>query len=387
MKLTIQGGALSAAAAWAARIAPPPRTTAMPILTYVLLSAGEHGLECRATDFDLFGSIITEAQVDTPGKVAVPAHLLASITKTLRASDQISLELIARGVEMRVKRYKAILPVLGLEDWPLWPNQGNPIGTIPTRILGRGLARVLPAVSEDKEALPVLRGIEFEFGDTLTLAATDRYRIAAADLPWQPTLEAKSDKIIVPSELLATMRDAIADNGGGEGDVTLSSDGDTVTLNTSQHQITGRLIDGTPVKWRKLMAQPEPATTVTASVAALGRAVKQVSAAVEGKADKLRLEFTEDGIEVALADDPESSSDIIEPEDFIFTGEPLVIGVSGRYLRDALACVDTPMVQLRLSADPTAPFLLFAADEDGKLAADGYQHLLIALRLRELVAA
>jgi DNA polymerase-3 subunit beta len=381
VKLTIQGGALSAAAAWAARIAPSNPAGA-PIMGGVLLDADKQ-LALSATDFDTFGSVTTGAEISGPGKAVVSARLLAAIAKTLRADDQVVLETNSRGVELRVKRYKASLPVLGVEDWARWPEIGDPIGTIPASALARGLARVLPAVSEDN-ALPAMTGVEFGFADTLTLAATDKYRVAAAELSWQPTLELPPSALTVPSALLAVMRDVLEDDGG---DVSLATDSNTVTLTTAQHRVTGRLIDGSFPKWQRLMVQPAPATTVTASVTALGRAVKQVSAAVEGKADKLRLEFTEDGIGVALADDPDSSSDIIEPEGFIFTGEPLVIGVSGRYLRDALACVDAPMVQLRLSADPTAPFLLFAADEDGKLAADGYQHLLIALRLRELVAA
>lgn len=389
MKLTITGGALNTAASWAARIAPAPKTIAISILTYVLLDTVGQNLDFRSTDYDTFGIATVDAQIEEPGKVAVPAHLLADIAKTLRANDEVRLDEIvlengARKVELRVRRYKARLPVMGLADWPSWPEIGNPIGTIPGGALARGLARVLPAVSEDN-TLPVLTGVEFGFADTLTLAATDKYRVAAAEVAWQPTLESPPSSLTVPSTLLATMRDVAEDDGG---DVTLYGDGNTVTLATARHQVTGRLIDGAYVKWRTLMAQSAPATTVIVNVAALGRAVKQVSAAVEGnKTDQLRLEFTEDGIGVALAADPDSSSDIVEPGDFTFTGEPIVIGVSHHYLRDALACVDSPMAQLRLNADPTKPFLLYAAGEDGKLLADGYQHLVIATRLRELVAA
>jgi DNA polymerase III subunit beta len=382
MKLTIQGGALNTAAAWAARIAPSNPAGA-PIMGGVLLDANDQ-LRLSSTDFDTFGSVTTEANIGKPGKVVVSARLLSAIAKTLRADDQVSLETVARGVELRVKRYKASLPVLDVADWPRWPEIGDPIGTIPAGVLARGLARVLPAVSEDN-TLPVLTGVEFGFSDTLTLAATDKYRVAAAELSWQPSLESPPSSLTVPSTPLATMRDVIEDDGD---DVTLYNDGNTVTLATTRHQVTGRLIDGAFQKWQPLMAQPAPATTVTVNVTALGRAVKQVSAAVEGKkADQLRLEFTKDGIGVALAADPDSSSDIVEPGDFTFDGEPIVIGVSHHYLRDALACIDAPMAQLRLNADPTKPFLLYAAGEDGKLLADGYRHLVVATRLRELVAA
>lgn len=382
MLLTISGGALNTAAAWAARIAPSNPAGAA-IMGGVLLDAGDHGLELRATDFDTFGSVTTDAQTSEPGKAVVSARLLAAIAKTLGAGDQATLETGARGLELRVKRYKASLPLMNIDDWPKWPDIGDPIGTIEASGLSRALSRVLPAASDDG-TLPILTGVEFTFADTLTMAATDKYRIAAAELPWQPTLDSPSRSLTIPSLLLATMRDAI-DNATA--DVTVYSDGNTVTLSGGRHRITGRLIDGKFVAWRSLMKQPEPATVTTVNVVALARAVKQVSAAVEGKADQLRLGFTPDGIEVALAADPDSSNDLVEPSDFTFTGQPITIGVSCHYLRDALTCIDAPKVELRLNADPTKPFLLHAVDKDGNLLGDGYRHLLIATRLKELVAA
>lgn len=380
MRLHISGGALNTAAAWAARIAPS-NPAGNPIMGGVLLDAGDIDLELRATDFDTFGSATAEATIGEPGKTVVSARLLAAIAKTLRADDEVSLETSDRGVELRVKRYKASLPVMDVEDWAHWPEHGEPIGTISATALSRGLARVLPAVSEDG-TLPVLTGVEFAFADTLTLAATDKYRVAAAELPWQPTLETTPHALTIPSALLATMCDAIEIGGG---DVTIYSDGNTVTLATARHRVTGRLIDGAFVKWQRLMEQKETSTTVTVDVDTLSRAVKQVSAAIEGKKDTLRLSLAADGIGVALVENPDAAGDIVEPE--VFDGDPITIGVSCRYLRDALGCVDSPMALLRLQVDPTKPFLLFPADENGKAIEDGYQHLLIATRIRELVAA
>jgi len=382
MRLHIKGGALSAAAAWAARIAPS-NPAGNPVMGGVLLDTGDKGLTLAATDFDTFGTAAAEATIGEPGRAMVSARLLASVAKTLRADDEVSLETGARGVELRVKRYKASLPVLDIEDWARWPEIGEPVGTIGAAALSRGLSRVLPAASKDP-VMGAMTGIEFTFAGPLTLAATDGYRVAAAELSWQATLDMLPHSITVPSALLNTMRDALEDGTGG---VTLYSDGSTITLATGQHRVTGRLIGGKFVNWSQLMIQKETATTVTVDADTLARAVKQVSAANEDKKDnlQLRLSLAADGIAVALADDPDAAGDVIEHE--AFEGEPITIGVSSQYLRDALACADSPAVLLRLPESPAKSFLLLPADEQGKPINDGYQHLLVITRIRELVAA
>lgn len=381
MKLTISGAALNTAASWAARITPVK--PAVPVNACVLINAGPHGLELQASDFDVFGQVSIDAEISEPGQVVVSARWLAGIAKELSSGDKVTINTGGRGVELRVKRYQASWSVMNIEDWPHWPELGDPIGTIPADSLSRGIARVLPAVSNDGTA-PVLTGMEFGFADVLTLAATDRFRVATAELSWQPTLEIEPHKLIIPADLLGTMRDVI-----GTGDVAIYSDGSMVSIAAGQHRVTGRLIDGKPKNWQALMVQKNTATTVAVEVAALSRAVKRVAAGAEGKIDKLRLTITDGEIEVALSADPgEDTGDAGDMVDLVsFAGEPTTFGVHHSYLRDALACVDSPTAMMRIPESPAGSFLLFAADEQGNQISDGYRHLLVATRLRELVAA
>jgi DNA polymerase III subunit beta len=380
VKLSITGAALDKAAAWAARIAPAKPS--VPVNACVLINAGPHELELQASDFDVFGQVSVDAEVSEPGKVVVSARWLAGIAKELNSGDNVSIETGGRGVELRVKRYQASWSVMNIEDWPHWPELGDPIGTIPADSLSRGIARVLPAVSNDS-TVPVLTGMEFGFADVLTLAATDRFRVATAELSWQPTLGIELHKLIVPAGLLGTMRDVI-----GSGDVALYSDGSMVSIAAGRHRVTGRLIDGKPKNWQALIVQKNTATTVAVDVAALSRAVKRVAAGAEGKIDKLRLTITEEEVEVALAANPgEDAGDAGDSVELVsFAGEPVTFGVHHSYLRDALACIDSPTAMMRIPESPPKSFLLFAADDQGDQIPDGYRHLLVVTRLQEAVA-
>ena len=53
-------------------------------------------------------------------------------------------------------------------------------------MLAAAIAQVVPAASRD-DTLPMLTGVCLDIdGDALTLAATDRYRLAVGTVPWHP---------------------------------------------------------------------------------------------------------------------------------------------------------------------------------------------------------
>ena len=66
------------------------------------------------------------------------------------------------------------------------------------------IGQVTPAASRD-DTLPVITGVNVEIeGDTITLVATDRYRLAIRELGWHPARPAgTSSTLLVPAKTLA----------------------------------------------------------------------------------------------------------------------------------------------------------------------------------------
>lgn len=381
MKFQITAGDLTPAVAWAAKIAPgnPP----MPMLGGIQLTATADGLTLAVTDLNTFGSVTVAGTVTEDGVIVVSARLLAAITKTLRTGDQVTAGIVDRGLELRSGRARWVLPALGEPDgWPVWPDPGDPIGTIRADVLVRGLERVLPAVSTATDGLPVLLGVAVEAGETLTVAATDRYRMAVAELDCSPAPDTGETGFVAPTALL---RAAMAVLGGSGADVTLHSDGNTASVVSDRHTITGRLIDGTYPSWRPIAAQPErnAATTVCVDTSELAHAADQAAALANAKddaGDLLRIEPAVDGVAVTLAvatdGDATASVDVHHLD-----GEDITVGVRHQYLRDALACLGSPMVVLTFQASAHKAFMLRPADSDGKVLEDGYGHVLMARSL------
>ena len=72
------------------------------------------------------------------------------------------------------------------EDYPPLPAMPEVSGSVPGTVLASAVAQVAVAAGRD-DSLPFLTGVRIEVdGDRVTLAATDRYRLAVRTFDWTP---------------------------------------------------------------------------------------------------------------------------------------------------------------------------------------------------------
>ena len=78
------------------------------------------------------------------------------------------------------------LPTMPVDDYPTLPSMPTTAGTVDGAEFAAAVAQVAVAAGRD-DTLPMLTGVRLEIdGDKLTLAATDRYRLAVRELGWNP---------------------------------------------------------------------------------------------------------------------------------------------------------------------------------------------------------
>jgi DNA-binding transcriptional MerR regulator len=132
--------------------------------------------------------------------------------------------------------------------------------TLPAAALAATIDAVRFAASADP-ALPMLGGVLFETsGGTLTLVATDRYRLAVASAA--ADVEGPPIRVVVPLPVVDAARSAPA------GDVTLTLENDRVVLGAVQ----GEPLDVDFPDFRRLIGEPA-ARRVTVDVAVLREAL------------------------------------------------------------------------------------------------------------------
>ena len=373
MELRLERDALADAVVWTARSLParPP----MQVLLGLLLETTDSGLSVSGFDYEVSSQITVDVTTAEPGRVLVPGKLLADIVRSLPAQP-VDLRLEGTRVVLTCGSARFTLPTLPVDDYPSLPDMPTVAGSLESDVFGAAVAQVALAAGRD-DTLPVLTGVRVEIdGDQLTLAATDRYRLAVRTLTWKPDQPDMSTTALVPARTLADTAKALthgpeitlalATGGSGEGMIGFQGGG---------RRTTSRLLEGEFPKYRSLLPS-ESSAFAEVETAALVEAVKRV-ALVATRNAPVRLSFSGDGVvlEAGGQDDAQAS----ERLHCGWEGEDMSIAFNPQYLLDGLGAVDSDSTTLSFTG-PTRPAVLTGKREPDGSVAD-YRYLLMPVRL------
>ncbi len=183
MRIRVERDTLAEAVTWTARSLParPP----VPVLAGLLIEASGDHLTLSSFDYEVSGRVAVDAVVEEAGTVLVSGRLLAEITRALPARP-VTLTTEGTKVLLVCGSSTFSLPTLPVEEYPTLPEMPAQTGSLSGGSFAAAVAQVAVAAGRD-DTLPVLTGIRMEIeGDTLTLAATDRYRLAVREIAWTP---------------------------------------------------------------------------------------------------------------------------------------------------------------------------------------------------------
>jgi DNA polymerase-3 subunit beta len=374
VKIRVERDVLADAVAWAARSLParPP----VPVLAGLLLRAEEGRLSLSGFDYEVSARVAVEAEVDEEGTVLVSGRLLADISRALpNRPVEISTDGVRATVVCGSSRFT--LHTLPVEEYPALPAMPTASGTVPGEVFAAAAAQVAVAAGRD-DTLPVLTGVRIEIeGDTVTLAATDRYRFAVREFLWKPEQADISAVALVPAKTLLdtaksltsgdTVAIALAGSGAGEGLIGFEGAG---------RRTTTRLLEGDLPKYRTLFPT-EFASVAVIETAPFVEAVKRVSLVAE-RNTPVRLGF-EQGVltlEAGSSDDAQA----VERVDATLEGDDISIAFNPTFLLDGLSAIDSPVAQLSFTTS-TKPALLSGRPAVDAEADDAYKYLIMPVRL------
>jgi DNA polymerase III subunit beta len=336
MKFEVDQDILADAVAWVARALPS--RPVVPILSSLRLDAEEDGLTLSCFDYELSATAHLPADVAEPGTALVPGRLLAEITRSLPGqpaefrSDGDEVTLVCGSAEFA-------LVSLPTAEYPALPPAPPLAGTVDGGELAAAVAQVLPATSRD-DTLPMLTAVCLDIhGDVITLAATDRYRLAVRDLGWQPASPQIRAIALVPARTLADAARTMAP--GVPVSVSFSpgeQDGDAkpvegmISFSSGGRRLTGRLIAGEFIKYESRFPA-EYGCRAELPAASVIEAVRRVSL-VTDRTSPVRLTF-EPGT-VALEAQTEGRARAVERVTASFHGDEPVIAFNPHYLLDGL---------------------------------------------------
>lgn len=385
VKIRLERDVLADAVAWAARSLP--NRPSVPILAGLRVSATADGVTLSSFDYETSAKVTVAAQVEEPGEALVSGRLLADIARSLPGKP-VEVTADATKMEIICGSARFTLQTLPVNDYPALPDMPAATGSVTADAFAKAVAQVVVAAGRD-ELLPVFTGVRVEIdGDTLSLLATDRYRMALKELSWTPASTQAGGAALVPAKVLnetaksmtsgESVTISLAASGVGDGLVGFEGDGSGGT-----REITTRLLDGEFPKVRHLM-QVQPTVTVRCNTAELISSVKRVALVAE-RNTPLRMLISEGqvALEAATGDQAQASEAIEAVVENHEGGDELAITAAGfnpHYLSDALNVLDAPYVHFSFTAAGKPCLVTGLAEIDGDQLTD-YRHVIMLMRL------
>jgi DNA polymerase III subunit beta len=226
------------------------------------------------------------------------------------------------------------LVALTLEDYPSLPELPGVAGTVDGGALATAAGQVVPSASRD-DTLPMLTGVCMDFaGDQVTLAATDRYRLAVATVGWDPADPELRTSALVPARTLADIARTMGP--GVPVAIALGAPGDgpdgMISFEGGGRRLTARLIGSEFIKYQSRF----PAEFGCAAELPAGQfadAVRRVSL-VADRTSPVQLTFRPDTVVIEARSDGRARA--VESVPVRFAGQEQAISFSPHYLLDGL---------------------------------------------------
>ena len=375
MKVRVGREVLAEAVGWVAR--GLPSRPSVPILAGMLVDAADGHVTLSGFDYESSAQVSVPAEVADGGRFLVSGRLLSDICRSM-PRDTVELSGDTTRVQVSSGSSRFVLHTLPLQEYPALPEMPATSGVVDGQLFARAVAQVVSAAGRD-DTLPVFTGIRLEVrGDTISLLATDRYRLAVRTIPWQPVDPGAEANALIPAKLLADVAKAMA---AQELTLALGStrtgDG-LIGFEGGGRHATGRLIDGDFPKVRSLIPVENAITsTVTVDTATLVEAVKRVALVAERTAP-VAITFS-DGTATLDAGNGDAAQ-ASESVEATLTGEPVTAGFNAGYLLDGLGSLGAPIAHFAFT-QPTKPANLTGLRSPDDSPSPDSAYILMPMRL------
>jgi DNA polymerase-3 subunit beta len=348
-----------------------PTTSAIPVLSNLLLETEQNKIRVSATDLDISVISWLDCEVTKEGSITIAAKRFQEIIRELPGDD---VDLEVEGNRITVSCSTANFRMMGMEkeQFPKVADlQKEERITVASDALGRLIRRSIYSVARD-DTRPVLSGVLWELSsDGMAMVGTDGHRLARMSISGDFGIKEAMGVIIPPKALNQILRLITSDQ-----EVGIAIDKAFVGFFVEDTIVYSRRIEGTFPNYSQVIPKNN-ANVLTIDRSGLMSATKRVSLLADSKTHKVKMHLAKDKVKITAStpDLGEAEEDI--PADYV--GEDMVIGYNASYILDVLKNAESDDVKFELGSPVGASILRPATEPDG----ENYLCLVMPLRLAE----
>ncbi len=348
-----------------------PATSAIPVLSNLLLEAEGNRVKISATDLDISVISVIDGEVKGSGSITIPAKRFQEIVRELPGEE---VEIDIDGNKISVTCSRASFKMMGMEkeQFPKIADlEKKERVAIASQALDKMIRRSIFSVAKD-DTRPVLSGVLWEISQKeLAMVGTDGHRLARMGITGDFGIKEEMGVIIPPKALTQILRLL-----PGEDAVGVVIDNAFVGFFVGDTIVYTRRIEGNFPNYKQVIPKSN-ANVLVVRRDDLMSATRRVSLLADSKTHKIKIYLAKDKMKLTA-----STPDLGEAEEevpAVYTGDEMTIGYNASYILDAVKGVDSDEIRFELGSPVGASILRPAAEPDG----ESYLCLVMPLRLAE----
>lgn len=319
----------------------------LPILSGILLETTDQGkLSFQTTDLEISIKHTTTANIEEPGRCVIPGKLFSDIIKSL---PDASIEIVSNDEQTTITCMDASFTLSSLNpaDFPFFP-QVDPSTTIvlPTEELADAVQCVGRAVSRDESRI-ILTGIYFVVQDGIvTLAATDSYRLAVAEIK-APNTDVNDFTAIIPGKTF----EEVCRIAQSTESISIGFSDNQVIMQFGETIFISRKIEGTYPNYKQLIPA-EHQVSIQMDTQTLVTSIKRVAILAQAHTP-IKFQFSAESQNVTISAntaDVGGATEVIAAE---IDGPSVDIAFNHQYILDGLNMIKGEvLIELQNSLKP-----------------------------------
>lgn len=315
------------------------RRTTIPVLSHILLKAEEGRLSLAATDLDVSLTSWVDAEVSSPGGIAVQAKKFIEIIRAL-VDDEITLRLEdEKRLAIVGGRSRFKINGLSPEDFPTLPQVSQEsVQEVPFNQVKGMISKVLFAVSTEESRFQ-LNGALFKVKEGgLEMVATDGHRLALVE----NDLEGgePEEGVLVPRKALQELQ-----RFEGDGTLGLRRSEHHLSFQLGRRELICRILEGSFPDYERVIAKDND-KQISFGRKDLAAAVQRVALLTGERTRAVRFKFDDDKLQISAANP--DLGEAVEEVPCEYSGESFSLGINPDYIGNFLSAVETERVLFEL---------------------------------------
>ena len=304
----------------------------IPILSNVLLEAGEDRITLTATDLELGIRCTCPAKVKKGGSGTIPAKKLLDYVRLLPEGEVQIKFLENHWASLVSGRSRTRIAGMSRESFPELPATPETMAEVPAAMLCSMISKTIFSISAEESRFTLNGALLVFKAGSLVMVATDGHRLAMVECPGEFAGVSEGYKALLPRKAMQEIL-KLASDASADAKIAFSGDDNHLFFQMGERLLISRKLTGNFPDYDRVLPREQP-NSVVIPRDEMRAAIERVSQFADERSRAIRVQVTPGEVKYysSLSETGESEESL----GVTYDGPEVEIGFNAQYLLEFL---------------------------------------------------